>query len=232
MIEEDGFRIQGLVSVAEDFYGVNIQGTDDKWNDHNVFWSLKVWSNDIFIGQDSRKLRVSQLRSLGSLGSFYPNNLREKVIQNHRIEFSINVYLPVKVTTNGDKILSSLNLENYPLLGVYFSAHWCGPCCHFTPILSKFYNEVNSSSKQIEIVFFSWDQDEEEFQKYFNLMPWKAITFGNPKIEELADKYNVNSIPTLLIFKNGTLVSDSTLTSIANCKTSEDYKTVLEKWNK
>ena len=45
-----------------------------------------------------------------------------------------------------------------PLIGIYFSAHWCPPCRGFTPILSEFYKVANQEKKQIEIVFVSCDE--------------------------------------------------------------------------
>jgi len=35
------------------------------------------------------------------------------------------------------------------LVGLYFSAHWCGPCRQFTPILSKVYEEVRAAGKDL-----------------------------------------------------------------------------------
>ncbi|CAF1687039.1 unnamed protein product, partial [Adineta ricciae] len=35
------------------------------------------------------------------------------------------------------------DLDN-KVVAIYFSAHWCGPCQHLTPILAKHYKEVQS----------------------------------------------------------------------------------------
>jgi hypothetical protein len=35
-------------------------------------------------------------------------------------------------------------------------------------------NEIKS---KLDIVFISWDQDQETFDEYFNDMPWKALPF-------------------------------------------------------
>jgi nucleoredoxin len=134
------------------------------------------------------------------------------------------------MNNQSDKILSSLNEADYPLLGIYFSAHWCPPCKAFTPKLATFYNNVNKKEKVLEIVFFSWDNSEEEFKDYFSHMPWKAITLGNEKINQVAGSNGIKSIPTLLIFKNGKLVSKTARNSVANCHNEEDQLNLIEEW--
>jgi nucleoredoxin len=51
----------------------------------------------------------------------------------------------------------------------YFSAHWCGPCKAFTPLLRRWYQR-HSEDKQLEVVFVSNDRDENEFKNYFSTM--------------------------------------------------------------
>ena len=62
---------------------------------------------------------------------------------------------------------------------VDFYATWCGPCKMQTPILHEFKEEVTN---KVNIVKVDVDQ--------------------NP---ELASEYGVQSIPTLIMFKNGQL---------------------------
>ncbi|CAF5067688.1 unnamed protein product [Rotaria sp. Silwood1] len=65
------------------------------------------------------------------------------------------------------------------VVGIYFSAHWCGPCQTFTPILAKCYEEVQLELQdQFDIVFVSADRDERSFNEYFQKMPWKAVPFS------------------------------------------------------
>jgi thioredoxin 1 len=64
---------------------------------------------------------------------------------------------------------------------VDFFASWCGPCQMMTPVIE----EIASEQKDKAYVY-KVDIDEEH---------------------ELANKYNVMSIPTILIFKDGEVVN-------------------------
>lgn len=68
-------------------------------------------------------------------------------------------------------------LQNNVVL-VDFFAKWCGPCKMLSPIVDELSNEVQ------DVVFVKVDIDESV---------------------DLANKFGILSIPTLLIFKNGKL---------------------------
>ncbi|CAF0917287.1 unnamed protein product [Didymodactylos carnosus] len=85
------------------------------------------------------------------------------------------------------------------VVGIYFSAHWCPPCRGFTPILAEFYKK-HSSDKKLEIIFVSSDRDEKSFQSYYGEQPWLALPYSErDKKQELAQKYQVQGIPTLIL---------------------------------
>ena len=120
----------------------------------------------------------------------------------------VTPFLPEEFETNDGK-LSKEDLLKNEIIGVYFSAHWCGPCRAFTPRLAQFYKNVNSEKKQIEIIFNSADQDLKSFKEYFGTMPWIATPFDSPAKSQIDDACGINSIPQLIIFDNKGHVIDS-----------------------
>jgi nucleoredoxin len=97
-------------------------------------------------------------------------------------------------------------------VGIYFSAHWCPPCRAFTPVLVKAYNELAKAGKPFEVVFASSDRSEEAMFGYMKetSMPWVSMPFGIEAKAELARKYEVRGIPTLVILdeKGETITKD------------------------
>ena len=60
---------------------------------------------------------------------------------------------------------------------VDFFAQWCGPCKMLSPVLDSIAEEMNN-----KVNFIKVDVDE---------------------CDEIADKYEISSIPAIVIFKNG-----------------------------
>ena len=63
---------------------------------------------------------------------------------------------------------------------VDFWAEWCGPCKMLTPILEEISQELN---QKVQVVKVNLDENQ-----------------------DLAMKYSIRSIPTLLLFSNGELI--------------------------
>jgi nucleoredoxin len=79
-----------------------------------------------------------------------------------------------------DKEGNSVSISDFEgkIIGLYFSAHWCGPCRSFTPMLKSKYEAFLADGKALEIVFISSDRDEHSAKEYFTSeMPWKMLSF-------------------------------------------------------
>ena len=81
---------------------------------------------------------------------------------------------------------------------VDFWAEWCGPCRMVSPVVEELSNDYDGKVKFVKV-----NVDE---------------------ANELASKYNIFSIPTLAIFKNGKLVSQQ-----VGAASKDSYKNMIEK---
>ena len=99
----------------------------------------------------------------------------------------------------GNKVdLAKLNGK---AVGIYFSAQWSPPCRTFTPTLVDFRNKY---ADQFEVVLVSSDRDDATMKKYIEEagMPWLTVSREGEVAEQLDKKYEVHSIPTLVILKS------------------------------
>lgn len=106
-------------------------------------------------------------------------------------------------------IAEALGGKEFVLL--YASAHWCGPCRQFTPMLTKWYLSKGTSST-CEVVFLSADHDKSEFQSYYKDMPWCAVDYDNEGArEQLMAHIKVSGIPRLAVLdgRTGKIVEDN-----------------------
>lgn len=103
-------------------------------------------------------------------------------------------------------------LENKKLIGLYFSAHWCGPCRKFTPDLVAYYNRVIPEHPEFEIIFVSSDKSSFGMETYMREtnMPWPAIEFQKIAGKSEIMKYAGSGIPCLvLVDETGKIISNS-----------------------
>ena len=134
----------------------------------------------------------------------------------------------------GIKALSEIT--ETPIIGLYFSAHWCPPCRIFTPILSEFYKKVNEEKKQIEIIFISCDRDTKSFNEYYDSMPWLTVPFENEMRDTISEAFEINGIPTLLIFDNkGNLIETNGRNTVQKMKgngfNKENTGKIIQSWS-
>lgn len=102
--------------------------------------------------------------------------------------------------------------EKKKLIGLYFSAQWCGPCRKFTPSLVSFYNTNAAAHPEFEILFVSNDKSASAMEGYMRdqQMPWPALSFDKVAGNAALKKYAGSGIPCLVVVdENGKVISDT-----------------------
>jgi thiol-disulfide isomerase/thioredoxin len=117
----------------------------------------------------------------------------------------------VRCREGGTSRADGSELEKKKLIGLYYSAHWCGPCRKFTPQLVEYYNRVAPAHPEFEIIFVSADRSRFAWETYIQetKMPWLAIDY-----DQLADMTGVKTlggdgIPSLLVVDEGSHIDAS-----------------------
>lgn len=135
------------------------------------------------------------------------------------------------ITKSGPKPIGEV-LSGKKLVCVYFSAHWCGPCRDFTPVLSEFYESLKNIDKNaLEIIFVSSDGDQHSFSEYFDSMPWTAIPFDSPLRDHLGQRFGVRGIPTLVVLSasSGAIIDADARSTVASAR--GDIAKIQKKWH-
>lgn len=114
------------------------------------------------------------------------------------------------------------------IVGIYFSAHWCGPCRQFTPTLVETYKKLVAAGKPFEIVFVSSDNTQADMYSYMKRagMPWLAVPFRGAVANTLKSKYSVRGIPTLVVVDQ----EGNTLTTSGRAQVMSLREKAWERW--
>jgi nucleoredoxin len=103
-------------------------------------------------------------------------------------------------------------LENKKFVGLYYSAHWCGPCRKFTPQLVEYYNRVKAAHPEFELIFVSSDRSRFGWETYIRemKMPWLAVDYDQINNVGGLRQLGGSSIPCLLVLdQNSRLVAST-----------------------
>jgi len=133
----------------------------------------------------------------------------------------------VVITPTGESVTGQALGEFNDVIGLYFSAHWCGPCRSFTPRLVQFYQSFTDLNPgKFDIVFVSSDKDDSMFNEYYLEMPWKAIPFiDRARKNKLSTLYGVKGIPCLVLLngKTGEVITKDGRTAIMKDPTGQNF---------
>jgi nucleoredoxin len=102
--------------------------------------------------------------------------------------------------------------EKKKLIGLYFSASWCGPCRKFTPSLVSFYNKNAAAHPEFEILLMTNDKSAVAMEGYMRdqQMPWPALSFDKASGNQALKKYAGSGIPCLVVVdENGKVIFDT-----------------------
>ena len=132
------------------------------------------------------------------------------------------------VDAKSDKVETS-SLEG-KVIGLYFSAEWCGPCKMFTPQLVNFRDR---NDEKFEVVFVSSDRSAEDQQGYMKDydMEWPAVPYDSPLREQLQQKYEIRGIPSLVIIDDqGNLITKDGRSALGG--SDSEARKALREWRR
>jgi Thioredoxin-like len=77
--------------------------------------------------------------------------------------------------------------------------------------LRNFYSDINLDERLFEIILVPADLKKEQKQEHFNTMPWTSLPFGDSRISQFMKRYEVTSVPQLIIIdsKTGFKITDT-----------------------
>eukprot|EP00977_Amphora_coffeiformis_P001527 scaffold296_cov102-Amphora_coffeaeformis.AAC.15 len=151
----------------------------------------------------------------------------------------LSLEMTSETTATLNEHLTNDALQGKKVVGLYFSADWCGPCRQkylgltlthdrsfhqFTPELVKFYEKVNKRRRNdFQIVWISRCRDVQSYGQYFTEMDWLALPPQEAMGERgqwLGKMYGVKSIPSLVLLDDvGNIITKDARNQIPKDKT-------------
>ena len=80
-----------------------------------------------------------------------------------------------------------------------------------------------------------FDRTKAEWEEHYRTLCWPSLCYGDPRIKELADKFEVTGIPQLIILdtKTGFCITKTARKDIVEANKSEEaVKQVFQTWGK
>lgn len=131
-----------------------------------------------------------------------------KELADLKESFQVSTFLSKATVVDGEGNALGEGVLKGKMIGLYFSAHWCGPCRGFTPVLAERYSALLAAGHELEIVFISSDRDESSAKEYFADMPWKMLAFSERKAKKLlSELFEVQGIPTLVLLDDSGVIT-------------------------
>lgn len=164
-----------LIMVGFNFQSFSI-GTQNETNDENVINNEMV-NNETINEEVNDNENTQNITDETNQMISEQNNAQVMANEqsNEAEQQEVSEYKPIKI--NGVEEFKAEVLQSTVPVLVDFYADWCGPCKQMEPIIEEIAKEMQDSAKIVKV-----DVD---------------------KNEELSYQYNVFSIPTMYIFKNG-----------------------------
>lgn len=193
--------IPNLVVMKEDHTFATMDGITDliqKGPQAIAYWKENVVDRDEFVEPISRTEENE--------GKIIPNCCSITKFKPWVNKPPVEIFNGKKLMRKVDNEFKTEDVENAlsdkEIVAVYFSAHWCPPCRHFTPILKKYYEELSESKKSFEVVFVSFDETEKELESYMleSHGDWLVLKPPEDKSKrQLNNMFSVDGIPSLAI---------------------------------
>ena len=103
------------------------------------------------------------------------------------------------ITLEGERKWLSEYVGHSKFLFIDFWASWCGPCRAAIPKVKALYDKYGRD--RFDVISISLDSKKEDWQKALEeeKMPWPQFIAGNRGYKQLTSRYNISSIPNLIL---------------------------------
>jgi thiol-disulfide isomerase/thioredoxin len=109
-------------------------------------------------------------------------------------------------------------------VGLFFSAGFSSPCKIMMKTLKNFYSDINLEQRQFEVLQVPFDRTKQEWEEHYRSVCWPSLIWGDARIKQLAEKYEITGVPQLIILdtKTGFCISKSARKDILEATKSEE----------